>query len=246
MIQRVLVTGAVGGIGRSVIEKFTKGGWTVVGIDKTSDDIKTSKNISMFNCDLSNYSQITRLKDLIGNVQLDAIVNCVGKYFSGDIETTSEEDALNIMNDNFITVFNTVKAFQKNLKSGGSIVNVSSVNSWFPQRNSLIYNAMKGAVTSLTKSLATDLSKRNIRVNSVAPGSVLTPPLIKYIADRSTQMNVSEEKIQAEIGRLHLLGRLAYPEEIANVVYFLATSESSFITGTEITVDGGLTIRSET
>ncbi|MEM3192700.1 MAG: SDR family oxidoreductase [Candidatus Parvarchaeota archaeon] len=246
MIKKVLITGSSGGIGSAVVEKFAGNGWEVIGIDIKEGKFPSKYNVKEYYVDLLDIQALGEIRNELLNTPLDAIVNCVGKYFAGTIDDTTQEKAIEIINLNFMTIFNSIKTFVGLVKNGGSIVNISSVNSWFPQKNSVIYNSMKGAVISFTKSLARDLAKRQIRVNSISPGSVLTPPLDNYITQLSKQNGISEESIKERIGKLYLLDRIAEPAEIANVAYFLSSSESSFITGANVTVDGGLTIKSET
>jgi NAD(P)-dependent dehydrogenase (short-subunit alcohol dehydrogenase family) len=134
-------------------------------------------------------------------------------------------------------VFFTVQKFVPLLNDGGSVIFNTSVNAVLGVPGSSVYSASKAAVLALNKVLAKELSPRKIRVNAVSPGPVATPLYSK--------LGMSTEQIEGfgqALGSKILLNRFADAAEIANVVRFLASDEASFITGTEITVDGGLTV----
>ena len=115
---------------------------------------------------------------------------------------------------------------------GGSIINISSVLGMVGQSDRISYVAAKGAIRLMTKAVALECARENIRVNSVHPGSVLTP--------RSLARHSESEWYTGETSRIPL-GRLAKAEEIANAILYLASDESSYVTGSELVVDGGLT-----
>jgi len=117
---------------------------------------------------------------------------------------------------------------------GGSIINTASVSGLRGDPAGIAYGASKAAVINLTRCLATDHAAQGIRVNAIAPGAIDTPPIQRMLADEATR---------ASVGRTHLLGRIGRPEEIAATAVWLASAESSFITGETIVVDGGLTSR---
>ena len=124
-------------------------------------------------------------------------------------------------------------------RGGGAVVNMGSVQGIRSQRNVAAYTATKGAILALTRTMALDHAAQNIRVNAVAPGSVDTP-MLRWAADlfEPEDPALAIEKWMA----LHPLGRVAFPEEIAQVVMFLASDQASFVTGATIVVDGGLSI----
>ena len=120
---------------------------------------------------------------------------------------------------------------------GGSIVNVASVSSFIAQPAYIPYNASKGALMQLTRCLAMDLAPFNIRVNAVCPGAVMTPQLEKH----HLIVNEDPETVLKGAAEFALLGRVAQPREIAYGALFLASDESSFVTGTPLVMDGGAT-----
>jgi NAD(P)-dependent dehydrogenase (short-subunit alcohol dehydrogenase family) len=120
---------------------------------------------------------------------------------------------------------------------GGSIVNMASISAVIAQKDFLTYNASKAAVVAVSRCLAYDLAEDGIRVNSVCPGATLTEGVRKVIAERG--LTVENAAREPNLGREHMLDRLAEPEEIAAAVVFLASEEASFITGSNLMADGG-------
>jgi NAD(P)-dependent dehydrogenase (short-subunit alcohol dehydrogenase family) len=120
---------------------------------------------------------------------------------------------------------------------GGAIVIVASVQGFTAINNSVAYVAAKHALLGITRSIALDFASRNIRANCVCPGAIDTP-MLRDTADMAS----SPEKMLDTLGRMHALGRIGRPEEVANAIAFLASDEASFITGTSLIVDGGLLV----
>jgi len=176
--------------------------------------------------DLSKNTQIKRFLETVKTRHFDAIIHNAGiiKFEPPegiDIDIWYETLATNLTPAVLLT-----EGLLSNINKGGSIVNISSTDSFVGSFSSLAYSATKAALNNLTKSLAVKLGKRNIRVNAIAPGWV----------DTGGGMLLPSSRQAAE---LTPLGRLAKPEEIAEVVYFLISSQASFITGATIVVDGG-------
>jgi dihydroanticapsin dehydrogenase len=120
---------------------------------------------------------------------------------------------------------------------GGAIVNMASISALVAQRNFLTYNASKAAVVAMSRCMAYDLVEDGIRVNSLCPGATLTEGVERVIAERGLELATAAR--EPNLGREHMFDRLADPEEIAKAVVFLASDDASFITGSNMMVDGG-------
>ena len=167
--------------------------------------------------------------------RLDVLVNNAGIVLRGILEDTSAEDWDKVMDVNAKGVFLGTRAAISEMKKsgGGSIVNISSISGIVGQSDiQPVYNASKGAVRIFTKSAATQYAKEGIRVNSVHPGSIDTPMAGDRLNDPGLQRQANERTP---------LGRTAHPDEVAYGVLFLASDESSFMTGSELVIDGGAT-----
>ena len=156
------------------------------------------------------------------------------------MEEVTQDDWDRVFGVNVIGYANTVRHclphFRQN--SGGAVVNIASVSSYIAQPEFIPYNASKGAVTQLTRCLAMDLAKDNVRVNAICPGAIRTRATDRHIAS----LGLDPEAAYAGFGQDSLMKRMGKPEEIAAGALFLASDESSFMTGAHIVIDGGATI----
>ena len=175
--------------------------------------------------------------DAYGSVNI--LVNDAAVFVFGEIEDITDADWARVFGVNVIGQAYCVKHVLPHMKAagGGSIVNLASVSGFIAQPGFIPYNASKGAVMQLTRCLAMDLAPHNIRVNCVCPGSVLTPA-----TERHRQfVGADREEFLAEAGSSNFMKRVADPREIAYGALFLASDEASFVTGTPLVMDGGLT-----
>jgi NAD(P)-dependent dehydrogenase (short-subunit alcohol dehydrogenase family) len=167
--------------------------------------------------------------------RLDILVNNAGVVSWGTLEDTTPQEWDRVMDVNAKGVFLGTRAAIPALRraGGGSIVNISSISGIIGQDSiQPVYNASKGAVRLLTKSTAVQYARENIRVNSVHPGTVAT--------DMNAERRADPQLLQQTLSRIPL-GRVAQPEDIAQAVLFLASDEASFMTGSELVIDGGFT-----
>ena len=236
-----VVTGGTRGIGFATVEKFLENGAKVflLGSKKESVDkaIKQLKDINEnyeVDGDCPNLSDLASVKTTFSHIvekygKIDILVNNAGMSAMDKIYDYKEEDFKKIMDLNVNAVFNCSRAVVDYMKAngGGVILNTTSMVSIYGQPSGCGYPASKFAVNGLTKSLARELGKDNIRVNAVAPGVTLTD-MMKNVPD-----NVIEPIIK-EIP----LGRIGTPEDIANAFLFLASDMASYITGVILSVDG--------
>lgn len=177
--------------------------------------------------------------------RLDTLVTSAGIQRYGDVPSTSEETWDEVFNVNVKGVFLAARFALPHLRRSpaGSVVIVSSVQATATQNQVAAYTASKGALLSLTRAMAVDEAEFGVRVNSVSPGSVDTPMLrasAALFADGSAE---GAEKVLANWGTAHPLGRVARASEVGQVVSFLASTRAAFVTGAEVRVDGGLLAR---
>ena len=158
----------------------------------------------------------------------------------GTVEQTSPEDWERVFGVNVLGTVHTVKEALPYLRDSLSpaIVNIASVSSFIAQPAFIPYNTSKGALLQLTRCLAMDLADDGIRVNCVCPGSIYTPATERHIAFEKA----NKEDFLREAGEGSFLKRVGKPEEVAYAALFLASEEASFITGTQLVVDGGATV----
>ena len=244
-----VVTGGASGIGRAICKLFSSEGARVVIADinsegglETSDLIEANGGNALFvKTDVSQENQVKNLVntavDTFGGV--DVLVNDAAAFVFGEIQDVTADDWTKVLGVNVIGTAHTVKNCLPSMKErgGGSIVNIASISSLVAQPAFVPYNTSKGALLQLTRCLAMDLAKYSIRVNCICPGAIHTPATEKHIefvkADRNEFLN--------EAAEASFLKRLGTPDEIAYGALFLASEESSFVTGTPLVIDGGYT-----
>ena len=237
----VLITGAESGIGKSTSKLFLNNNFRVIGTSLKKSNNKHIEDFENYQIDITNNSEWKDLASIIRKKyrKIDVLVNSAGVRLSGNLETTSMTDWSYHFNNNvtgtFLACKYTLPLLKKSNKS--SIVNLASINSIRGVKNMLAYATSKSAIISFTASLALDLSKHNIRVNAVAPGAIDTPMLASFKKD------LTLKEYKKRMRENHPIGRIGKPEEVASVIYFLASDKSSFMTGLTIPVDGGRSIR---
>ena len=237
----VLITGAESGIGKSTSKIFLNNNFRVIGTSLKNNKDKYIKDFDNYQIDITNNNEWRDLASIIRKkyTKIDVLVNSAGVRLSGNLETTSMNDWSYHFNNNVTGTFLACKYILPLLKKSNksSIINLASINSIRGVKNMLAYATSKSAIVSFTASLALDLSKHNIRVNAVAPGAIDTPMLASFKKD------LTLKEYQKRMRDNHPIGRIGKPEEVASVIYFLASEASSFMTGLTIPVDGGRSIR---
>ncbi len=243
-----LITGAGGGIGYATLCHFAGCGWRVIGVDRRGIDGPMPEDGLFIQADISLEESVRSIYEQARafSPTLDAVVNNAAIQIAKPmIETTAEEWDL-VMASNLRSVFLGTKLAHPLLVAagGGAIVNVSSVHAVATSMNIASYAASKGGLLALTRAMAIEFAKDNIRVNAILPGAADTPML----RDSMSRMDGGsvQDRIDA-LARKTVIGRVARPEEIASAIYFLAdNTQSSFMTGQALVVDGGATARLST
>ncbi len=247
----VIVTGAAKGIGKGIAKVFSEKGAKVAVIDwdalegeKTAQELRAQGKESIFiQCDVSNEDQVKAMIDTVVKTfgKIDVLVNNAGIGVYKPVLEATSEDWDRCLSVNLKGVFLCSKyAIPYMQKLGkGAIVNISSVHSHATVNGVAPYAASKGGITALTRNMAIDYGPA-IRVNAIAPGWVLTP-LIQSIFD--SYPDPAEQQRQVE--NRQVMKRIGRPEDIGYAAAFLASDEASFITGTQLFVDGGLTAQLE-
>ncbi len=240
--KKILVTAAGQGIGKATAIAFHKEGAQVTATDlndKTLADLnKEYPEIKVQKLDSTDNNAILEFTKTLDGV--DVLFNAVGFVHHGTILECDEKDWDFSSNVNVKSMYFMCKAILPLMikQNGGSIINISSCASSFKGfPNRFVYGTTKGAVIGLTKAIAADFVKKNIRCNSIAPGTVYSPSW-------QDRVNQSPDPVQAKkdfIAR-QPMGRLGTAEEIAAVAVYLASDDSTFTTGSTIHVDGGISI----
>lgn len=234
--KAAIVTGAANGIGAAVAGLLRERGAKVCGVDLQPvehADLSVEGDVSEAQLCAT---AVGRAAETFG--RLDILVNSAGIQRYGSVVETPEEEWNRVIAVNLTSMFLMAKHAVPHLvaSGAGTIVNVGSVQGFAAQRGVVAYSASKGGVISMTRAIAVDHAP-TVRANCVCPGSVDTP-MLRNAAEIFGKGD--PERALKEWGAMHPMGRVAEPREVAEAVVFLASPESSFITGTALLADGGL------
>jgi NAD(P)-dependent dehydrogenase (short-subunit alcohol dehydrogenase family) len=242
-----IVTGGGSGIGRAIALRFGQGGARVAVVDIAEPAAEeTVRGIEACGataisvaCDVSRQADVERTFQAVGQRlgAADILVNSAGVAHVGNVEQTSEQDFDRLYAVNVKGVFNCMKAAVPAMKGrGGVILNIASVASTVGIPDRFAYSMTKGAVLTMTYSVARDYVAQGIRCNSIAPGRVHTPFVDGFLAKNYPGR---EREMFEELSRTQPIGRMGLPEEIAQLALFLCSDAAAFITGSNYAIDGG-------
>ncbi|MGJ8697301.1 MAG: SDR family NAD(P)-dependent oxidoreductase [Verrucomicrobiaceae bacterium] len=242
-----LITGGGSGIGRAISERFAIEGALVCVLD--FDEAQGAETISLieksggqavfFPCDVSDQSRVTEVFAQIkaDHSPIDILVNNAGVAAIGNVDVCTSDDFERIFNINVKGVFHCLQEAVAHMKGrGGSIINMASVAAHIGLPDRFAYSMSKGAVLTMSQSIATDYVSENIRSNTISPGRVHTPFVDGFLA---ANYPGQEAEMFKKLSATQPIGRMAQPSEIAGLALYLASEEASFITGSDFPIDGG-------
>ena len=244
--KRILISGGTSGIGLAAAKLFLQAGAKVALMGRSEQRGEAAlQELEAGDRAIFVQGDVSRLADCRQALQqvidkwagLDVLVNSAGIYVEGAIEDMTEEEIARVLDINVKGTYYLSQAAVPYLKeSRGNLVNVASDAGVHGNYYCSLYCASKGAVVMFTKALALELAGFGVRVNAIAPGDILTP-----LTEAQLQASPNREDALREMASVYPLGRIGTAEEAAAAIKFLASPEAAFITGTILTVDGGLT-----
>ena len=245
--KNAVVTGGGSGIGRAIALRFARAGARVAIVDITSESATAVAGEAMalggtamaVACDVSRQNDVIdafqRIEAQLGPV--DILVNSAGVAHIGNVEQTTEEDLDRLYAVNVKGVYNCLKAAVASMKGrGGAILNIASVAATVGIPDRFAYSMTKGAVLTMTYSVARDYVSHGIRCNALSPARVHTPFVDGYLAKNYPGR---EREMFEQLSRTQPIGRMGQPEEVADLALFLCSDAAGFITGSNVPIDGG-------
>ena len=245
--KNAIVTGGASGIGAAISKKFAAAGAQVHILDCNDDLAKTvvaeitkKKQQAVFHsCDVSDQQDVLRTINAIAAAQpINILINNAGVAHVGNAENTSEQDFDRLYRINVKGVYNCLHAALPHMKKNndGCIVNMASIAAVVGLSDRFAYSMSKGAVLTMTYSVAKDFIKYNIRCNAISPARIHTPFVDGFITKNYPG---KEQEMYAQLSKTQPLGRMGKPEEVADMALFLCSEQAAFITGTNFPIDGG-------
>jgi NAD(P)-dependent dehydrogenase (short-subunit alcohol dehydrogenase family) len=238
------VTGGGSGIGRAISLLFAAEGARVAVLDVDREGAEqtvrdAAGEAEFFPCDVRHQAEVAEVFERVGArfSPVDVLVNNAGIAHVGNVEQTSEEDLDRVYSVNVKGVYNCVRAGVERMKGrGGVVLNLASVASTAGIADRFAYGMSKGAVLTMTLSVARDYVDQGIRCNCISPGRVHTPFVDGF---RHRSYPGREQEMFEQLSKTQPIGRMGEPEEIAKLALFLCSDDASFITGSNYPIDGG-------
>lgn len=242
--KKAVITGGGSGIGKAIAILFAQQGAEVHILELTEEQAKgtiqeiqaTGGKAFGHGCDVCQQQQVLQTMETIGAINI--LVNNAGIAHVGKADTTSEKDFDRVMNVNVKGVYNCIHAVIPHFRTagGGVILNMASIAASVGLADRFVYSTAKGAVMSMTMSVAKDYIGENIRCNSISPARVHTPFVDGFITKNYPG---KEQEMFDKLSKSQPIGRMASPEEVAALALYLCSEEASFITGCDYPIDGG-------
>ena len=245
--KSALITGGGSGIGQSTALKLAEEGAHVLIVDLDIDAAKSTQSLiessggqaSVYQCDIANNAQVKEVTDaILLERDIDILINNAGIAHIGNLESTSEDDLDRIYKVNVKGTYNFMSAVIGSMKKkqSGVIINLASVASSVGIADRFAYSMSKGAVLTMTYSVAKDYVNDGIRCNCIAPGRVHTP-----FVDNFLEKNYPDDKAEMfeKLSKSQPIGRMGKVDEISGLILYLCSDEAAFITGSNFPIDGG-------
>jgi 2-keto-3-deoxy-L-fuconate dehydrogenase len=245
--KTAFVTAAGQGIGRAIAETFIAEGAQVIATDLDASKLKGLKAAATHALDVRSTAKVDGFaKSVVKKFGApDILANCAGYVHQGTVLDCSENDWDFSFDVNVKSMHRVLRAFLPAMleHGGGSIVNISSaVSSIRGVPDRYVYGATKAAIIGLTKAVAADFIRKGIRANAICPGTIQSPSLNQRIEANAEKKGKSLKAVRADFIERQPIGRLGTAQEVANLALFLASDESSYITGQAHLVDGGMAL----
>lgn len=240
-----IVTGAGSGIGLAIARLFLTRGARVVGFDRDPEGLSQLAQLSNFNgsvVDVTDRNAVDTAVDaaVVKAGKLDILVNNAGIAHVGRLDDTSDEDFARVLDVNVRGVFYCARAGVRHMVAGGGgvVLNLASIAGLVGLEDRFAYSTSKGAVISMTRSIAVDYMKHNIRCNCVCPARIHTPFVDAFIAKNYPGR---EAEMFEKLAKTQPIGRMGTPEEVAQLALYLCSDEAAFVTGAAYPIDGAFT-----
>ncbi|WP_282180332.1 SDR family NAD(P)-dependent oxidoreductase [Maribacter stanieri] len=244
--KNVIITGGGSGIGKAISTTFAAQGATVHILELNADNAESTVNVIKeeggnafaYNCNVVEQKQVTNIIDKItAKHNVSILINNAGIAHVGNIEKTTEADIDRIYEVNVKGPYNCMYALIPKMKeNGGVIINMASIASSVGIDDRFAYSMSKGAMLTMTYSVAKDYVKDGIRCNSISPARIHTPFVDGFIKNNYPGQ---EEEMFDKLSATQPIGRMGKPQEVADLALYLCSDEASFITGTDFPIDGG-------
>ncbi len=244
--KRAVITGGGSGIGKAISKTFAEQGaqvhifeLNVSNAEVTVNEIRANGGHAQYHqCNVADQNQVqTVMAGILKDGKIDILVNNAGIAHIGNVENTTVADLDKIYNVNIKGVYNCVQAVIHTMKQhGGTILNMASIAASLGISDRFAYSMSKGAVLTMTYSIAKDYLGYGIRCNSISPARIHTPFVDGFI---KSNYQGKEQEIFEKLSKTQPIGRMGTPDEVANLALYLCSNEASFITGTDFPIDGG-------